>query len=119
MSIWHFNPLTSLKENTKCNSPVFTCQATLLKGRHLKYKNQAWKAEPLQSLCKTLPGKTDMQDLEAGKGKLTSLLLILCLHAVALLVCNASKNPPTAIQLQVIISALYCNNIFLAGHFSN
>lgn len=60
-----------------------------------------------------------MQDLEAGKGKLTSLLLILCLHAVAPLVCNASNNPPTAIQLQVIISSLYCNNIFLAGRFSN
>lgn len=40
-----------------------------------------------------------MQDLEAGKGKLTSLLLILCLNAVAPLVCNASNNPDTAIQL--------------------
>lgn len=83
MSIWHFNPLIDLKENTKCNSLVFTYQATFLKGRHLIYKNQAWKAEPLQSQCKTVAGKTDMQDLEAEKGKLTSLLLILCLNTVA------------------------------------
>lgn len=58
-----------------------------------------------------------MQDLEAEKGKLTSLLSILCLHAVAPLVCSAPNNPATAIQLQVIICSRYCNNIFLAGHF--
>lgn len=46
-----------------------------------------------------------MQNLEAGKGNLTTLLLILCLYAVAPLVCNASNNPVTAIQLQLIISS--------------
>lgn len=58
-----------------------------------------------------------MQDLEAGKGKLTGLLLILCFYAVASLVCSTSNKPATAIQLQVNISSQYCNSIFLAGHF--
>lgn len=39
-----------------------------------------------------------MQDLEAGKGKLTTLLSILCLYAVAPLVRNRPNNPATAIH---------------------
>lgn len=119
VSVWPFNPLITLKEEKRriyLTSPHQWKQAAFLGETH-HVKTRLKKAEPLQSLCKTLPGKTDLQDLKAGKGKKNQIVssffpsVLLSLWFVMLQITQVMTST------QVVSHSCYCHSIFLTGFF--